>query len=267
MIKFYNTGKEFLTENDSFLSTNRHLAMFFTMDAGLLKNVDTNNYAIAVTNGQNRLVALKKEPYNLLLFGDGILSKELFDALNNAGCCYENILGSEDTCEQAIKILADYGKNYYEALAMDYMQATEVTEPSCSEVSVPTQDDIDEIFECLQCFVKDCGLLDVPKVEGVRKYLDCYLIYRIDGKIVSMAMASNGLTDSMHITAVYTRPEYRNRGYARKVVNTLKNNIIASGKVATLNVDKTNPYSNKLYASIGFSKLFSQGEYRLHQTE
>ena len=59
-----------------------------------------------------------------------------------------------------------------------------------------------------------------------------------------------------------TKPEYRGMGYARKLVNYAKNEIIAQGKIATLNVDKKNPISNHLYSSLGFKKVFSQGIYK-----
>ena len=56
--------------------------------------------------------------------------------------------------------------------------------------------------------------------------------------------------------------EYRGKGYARKVVAALQNEILDSGCKAVLNVDKNNPISNALYKSLGFIKLFSHGEYR-----
>ena len=49
---------------------------------------------------------------------------------------------------------------------------------------------------------------------------------------------------------------------AGKVVNSAKNEILASGKRATLNVDRKNPVSYHLYLSLGFERMFSQGEFR-----
>ncbi|MCR5564764.1 MAG: GNAT family N-acetyltransferase, partial [Gammaproteobacteria bacterium] len=66
---------------------------------------------------------------------------------------------------------------------------------------------------------------------------------------------------SYKIAFVYTRDEYRGKGYARKVVNSVKNEILDKGFVATLNVDQKNPISNHLYESLGFKKVFSQGVY------
>lgn len=47
-----------------------------------------------------------------------------------------------------------------------------------------------------------------------------------------------------------------------KVVNSAKNEILASGKRATLNVDRKNPVSYHLYLLLGFERMFSQGEFR-----
>ena len=61
---------------------------------------------------------------------------------------------------------------------------------------------------------------------------------------------------------IITRDEYRGKGYARKVVNTMKNEIINTGMIATLNVDQNNPISNHLYKSLGFKKVYGRGMYK-----
>ena len=125
-----------------------------------------------------------------------------------------------------------------------------------------TEDDLDEIFDCAQRFVADCGLLDKPEKESFRKVLDSIRVIRADGKIVSMARIAPATQDDLRLVLVYTRDEYRGRCYARKVVNSAKNEILASGKRATLNVDRKNPVSYHLYLSLGFERMFSQGEFR-----
>ena len=125
-----------------------------------------------------------------------------------------------------------------------------------------TEDDLDEIFDCAQRFVADCGLLDKPEKESFRKVLDSIRVIRADGKIVSMARIAPATGDDLRLVLVYTRDEYRGRGYARKGGNSAKNEILASGKRATLNVDRKNPVSYHLYLSLGFERMFSQGEFR-----
>ena len=77
-----------------------------------------------------------------------------------------------------------------------------------------------------------------------------------------MARIAPATQDDLRLVLVYTRDEYRGRGYARKGVNSAKNEILAAGKRVTLNVDRKNPISNHLYSSLGFKRVFSQGEYR-----
>ena len=43
----------------------------------------------------------------------------------------------------------------------------------------------------------------------------------------------------------------------------MKNEILSMGKLATLNVDKKNPISNRLYLSLGFKSILSQSEYKV----
>ena len=53
----------------------------------------------------------------------------------------------------------------------------------------------------------------------------------------------------------------------RKVVNTIKNEILTAGKTAALNVDRRNPVTNHLYRALGFEPVFAQGEYRRGETK
>ncbi len=80
-----------------------------------------------------------------------------------------------------------------------------------------------------------------------------------------MAAYSYDTDNSCRITHVYTIKECRENGFARTVVNTLKNEILNIGKIATLNVDQANPISNHLYETLGFKKIYSQGIYLLKE--
>ena len=86
-------------------------------------------------------------------------------------------------------------------------------------------------------------------------------------EIVSVGKAVRDIGESMRITNVYTREAYRGKGYARKVVNTIKNEILTAGKTAALNVDRRNPVTNHLYRALGFEPVFAQGEYRRGKTK
>ena len=172
------------------------------------------------------------------------------------------ITGIAPTFLQVDGILFDHCTEFLLTDTMDFMEARTVTEPSAPEVETAGKGDLDEIFACAQRFVADCGLLDKPEKEPFRKVLDSFRILRADGKIVSMARIAPATQDDLRLVLVYTRDEYRGRGYARKVVNSAKNEILAAGKRVTLNVDRKNPVSYHLYRSLGFERMFSQGEFR-----
>jgi len=263
MIKKYNNGNDLIEENDGFLKTNKDLSAFFYLDAPLLNEVDQVNYALQVTCGEQRLLAMKVEPYNLLLFGSSDCVKELLDYLFNQNYEVKGMLCSEDLGEKLSSMLKnDYNISYCEALAMDFMEARKKTEPTSTDVISGEEADTDEIFECLQKFVVDCGLLDKANRKSVEKGISNFRLLKKDGLIISMAKMIDSSDESMRISDVYTRNEYRGKGYARKVVNAVKNDILDKGKIATLNVDKKNPISYHLYLSLGFERVFSQGEYR-----
>ena len=250
MIVSYQTGMEFLQDNQAYLQTNPYLSTFFTLDAPLLKQADKINYA------------LRCEPYNLLLFGEEACVPELLRFLFDGGYEIKNYLCASELGYVLMQKMQSYGRCYEEALAMDFMEARSTTEPSAPEVETAREDDLDEIFDCAQRFVSDCGLLDKPEKEPFRKILDSFRIIRADGKIVSMARIAPATQDDLRLVLVYTRNEYRGKGYARKVVNSAKNEILTSGKRATLNVDRKNPVSYHLYLSLGFERMFSQGEFK-----
>ncbi len=263
MITLYESGQEFLEANRDYLNTRPYASVFFFADAPLLTHADKINYAMRVTQGEKMLLALKTEPYNLLLFGAPECVPELAACLFGNSYNVKNFHGEERVGDRMAKVLWDnYGLVYTEALAMDFLEAREVTEPSSEEVEPAVPEDLNEICTLMERFVIDCGLLDKVSREKTEETITRFRVLRRNGQIASIAKGVPSGGPDVRITNVYTRNEYRGRGLARKVVNTLKNEILASGKTATLNVDKKNPISYHIYQELGFKKKFSQGEYR-----
>jgi len=74
-----------------------------------------------------------------------------------------------------------------------------------------------------------------------------------DGKAVSMAGSSRGTPHGATVSAVYTPPEYRARGYASACVATLSQALLDEGHhFCTLYTDLSNPTSNKIYQNVGY---------------
>lgn len=266
MVKVYRNGDIFLNENSSFLDENKYMSVFFYLDAPLIKEADKINYVLKVSDGRKKLLALKLEPFNLIIYGDHDCLEELLMFIKDNNYKIKDVMCSEELGNHLIDVSNRiFHKHYQKQIGMDFMKATEYTEDSSKEVEIPSIDDVNELFECEVNFIKDCGLSDKPNRKKLIEKIPSLRIIRKDNRIVSMCGRSPDTDESIRISLVYTRPEYRGQGLARKVVNYLKNEILNEGKIATLNVDQVNPISYHLYQSLGFKKVFSQGIYLLKE--
>lgn len=263
MIKLYENGSALLTEYGAYLKENPYLSQWFFVDGPQITAPGRKSYALRAGTADAPLLCMRVEPYSAVLFGNSDAVEELLGYLLSEGYEISRFLTSDTIGERAVRFLHNsHGLIYQEALAMDIMEATEITEPSCGDVCIPVSEDLPGILDCLQRFITDCGLEDTVDETYQAATLSDFRILRKGGKIVSMAKLTRRDQAFDSVTCVYTCPEFRGQGFARKVVNTLKNEILSSGKTASLSVDKKNPISNRLYESLAFKRLFSQGEYR-----
>ncbi|HJY50787.1 MAG TPA: GNAT family N-acetyltransferase [Stellaceae bacterium] len=80
-----------------------------------------------------------------------------------------------------------------------------------------------------------------------------FLFWIDNAQAVSMAGIARRLKTSAVISAVYTPPELRGRGYAGSVTAAMVERIYTEGrKIACLYADLRNPASNRCYTKIGF---------------
>lgn len=64
------------------------------------------------------------------------------------------------------------------------------------------------------------------------------------------------------INTVFTSPEKRGRGYAGALVSALAEKLIKEGLTPTVLADESNPVSNKMYLSLGFTPVGKIYEYQ-----
>lgn len=253
MIKIYENGQTFLEDNLTFLQEDKYASSLIMLNSKGIRETDKRTYLIKVEDDDKALIANRLAPYNVLLYGDYECLDELLSFLQDSEYELPGFMCSTE--------IGDHLKGYQKIIGMDFMEAYDKSEDSSENISRTTLDDVDELADLSQLFFDECGLSD--KVDRVRiaERIDSYRVIRKDGKIISMARYCYNTESSSRISMVYTRKEYRGFGYAREVVNACKNEILAEGKVATLNVDQNNPISNHLYQSLGFKRVFSQGIY------
>ena len=263
MVKEYSDGKTFYEENKEFLLSDKYTEPLFRLDSPLLTQAGKNEYAMRFSEGKATLLVLCVEPYSIMMFGDVSLADELVCYLTSNGYLIKNFMCPMNLGEKLMESFKKEGYDFHVSLGMDFMEAKEKNDTPSDGVEIPTEGDVDEVYELICSFVRDCGLSDVIKKERIRSTIGNYRILRKDGRIISIVKIHEWTDSDSKLTSVYTRDEYRNRGFARIVVGSAVNEIIDSGKIAVLNVDMKNPVSNHLYASLGFKKIFSQGVFSL----
>ena len=253
MVKIYPNGDSFLKENLSYLNEDKYASSLILLNSNSIKETNNVNYLLKVEVEGKRLLVNRLSPYNVLLFGDNECLDELLEFLTVNQYEVPGFM-----CSTSI---GEHIKGYKKIIGMDFMEASEINEPSSLNVIRASIDDVEEIAKLSIDFFKECGLMDKVNKEKIIQRIDSYRLIKKDNKIISMARYWYETESSSRISMVYTRKKYRGKGYAREVVNTCKNEIISQNRIATLNVDQENPISNHLYASLGFKKVFSQGIY------
>jgi predicted GNAT family acetyltransferase len=121
-------------------------------------------------------------------------------------------------------------------------------------------------------FVPACHLGDYDLEAGVGKAqrsidAGCAYIWE-NGTPVSTAATARRTSDCAFINQVYTPPNLRGKGYSTACVSSLSKKLLEDGfKYCALYADCANPYSNKVYKSIGYKEIFYYDQYKLKESD
>lgn len=83
-----------------------------------------------------------------------------------------------------------------------------------------------------------------------------------NSEVVSMLVARKPVVGVVRISAVYTPPEKRRRGYAAACVHAISKQITDAGLHCILYTDLANPTSNSIYRRIGYRAISEAIRYR-----
>lgn len=117
------------------------------------------------------------------------------------------------------------------------------------------------IREWMNAFARDAGV-SVPSDRFVAPLLEQRKFYFWNhGGPRSMVSAGRETPNGACITAVYTPPEFRRKGYATAAVAALSQMLLTSGKAfCCLYTDLSNPTSNSIYRKIGYEPVRDDSE-------
>lgn len=83
-----------------------------------------------------------------------------------------------------------------------------------------------------------------------------YVVWDVDGKVVSMAAVARTTPRGGGISTVYTPRDHRGRGYASACVAQLSQKFLQEGKrFCFLFTDLKNPTSNRIYQNVGYKPV------------
>ena len=138
----------------------------------------------------------------------------------------------------------------------------------CGEVQRVTLDDCRELSFLIYS-VPEFARFYHSRLEieqGMRKRLELgicrYFVIRTDGKIVSQAYTTTESSQYATIGGVVTLKEYRNRGFASKIVSGICKDILRDHKIP--NLFYNNKEAGRVYKHLGFSEA---GEYAMLLSE
>lgn len=88
-----------------------------------------------------------------------------------------------------------------------------------------------------------------PRTMELGRYFGIYQ----DGRLAAMIGERLGTEAYQEISAVCTHPDFSGRGYARRLVALLSNDILECGRLPFLHVSQQNHRAKSLYEQIGYS--------------
>ena len=107
--------------------------------------------------------------------------------------------------------------------------------------------------------ISDLEVIDACKKVGIHNDIQNlekgYYVLEKDGKIVCQATTSRIMKYGKCVSAVYTPPEERGKGYAYNLIYRISKELLDSGdKYCVLYTDDSNPISNHVYEKIGYKR-------------
>lgn len=265
--QLYLNGQSFLIENESYLKATVNTKIetaFFENNAKLYTTLNRKNYAFQFKKANDILLLLKCEPYNALIFGSKKLCSYAAKIIADYHLEVKRLLGENELVQEFLTAYQSHLSGSIEVEhSMQIMVLHQLKSKSTEEAFRCSTQDLNSLAECYVSFYKEALSTDID-FETAKKQLQGneHNVYAlaVDDKIVSIASKTRDNDSICAISHVFTIPQYRGLGYARKVVSKISQDILDEGKIPYLFVDTENPISNHLYLGIGFQYLIRQSQ-------
>lgn len=260
MHKFYTNGIDFINENIDLLNSSLIETAFFKKNAQSMKGLNRKSYIFKVYQDNMILLCLKYDKYPLLLFGNVELCDEAARIVYQYHLEINKVQARSILAESFLRAYEEYFDGYHSTLvSMELMTCKDTTFIPSMWVERGHVEYIDELTNIYLSFHKEIFNEEYSyeyMKNRVENELENIRLLKVNNEVVAMAKRVIGEDAVCPISMVYTKPEYRGKGYAKEVVGVVTKDILNKNKLPYLYVDKANPISNKLYSSLGFKYEF-----------
>ena len=257
MYKLYSTGREFLDENLNIIRNDPLGALFFEVNANMIERCDKISYATRVDVDGETLIAIRVDGYPMVVYGSKRCVSVLAKIVAENKLQFDKAIGYYELTDKFLTCYEQIvGGSHKVNLSMDIMFCNELNPCDTLDVEKATAKDAEEIARLYAEFLREAVGENATWGEKTRKIIqeiNEFALVRVDGEIVSIASSKETGYGLKRISNVYTKPEHRNKGYSRKVVTYLTEQVLKGGNLPCLFVDQHNPVSNHLYQTIGYA--------------
>jgi len=200
----------------------------------------------------------------------GLVADAALERAGAIGMRLAAVTGPRDSARDVAEVMAQRtGLRVTEHLRMlvhDLPFAEAVPEPT-GGWRVAMVNDAPLLVEWMRAFAAEVQVTHGDIEVSVRNAIELRRIFLwVDAGVPRSTAARQPVVGGvMRIGAVYTPPEHRGHGYARRLVYELSARALHDPDVrtCTLNTDATNPVSNSIYRQIGYRPIAEHVEFRL----
>ena len=282
--RLYSTGRAFLARAQHFLEENESLnnlvlgiSLRVTQQPGWYRD-RIFLATVESPGGEIRIAAVMTPPYQMVLAGSEDVDDDAIEALTEA--LLEQKVeppGVNGPARLSERFAVDWseanGLNYRVGMRQRVYELRKVNPipRSPGRLRTANMEDLDLVVKWREAFTAEsmpgAPAEDAREVAGrMIASGDTYLWE--DPAPVSMCVKTRPTPHGTTVSAVYTPPELRRRGYASSIVAAVSQVILDQGKqFCTLFTDLANPTSNSIYQKIGYEPLGDFTVFRFEQPD
>ena len=261
--KVYEHADRFLKDNKGIMTQHKYDADLLWVNAQSKKGLKEGFTGYRLELGAVTYLAIQNAPYPLVNYCFGgepsVFATVLAQYLKFSRKVPNKLSGNPDVVKALVDAFEELDIRFKQSRKMCVRVCKKQVDYKPVEGSFLNLKDIDvNLGSWLVGFNKDCKIL-IPIDDATQAGIDMaesgdYYVWMVDGKPVSMASTSRSVPGGKCVTAVYTPPKFRGKGYSSACVAEVTK-IVLQDKWAFLYVDLSNPIANHIYEKLGFERM------------